>query len=131
MLGLSRSRNQQGKHGLKGFVIMCIGMVLAFRGRTSSPVASAIPSASVYLWKEFPLLSALIGLFGCRVRQTHRRQSTIVKSNILVKGGYLTGIGRRDPELEDVILGALAGSFLGAIPGVGGSSRRGLPILRR
>lgn len=122
MLGLLTIAAISKGNLIKGLVVMCVGIVLAFHG--TNPITGGIryTFGSVYLWEGVPMLTALIGLFGlAECVKLLAEKTAIVKSNILVKGGYLTGIVAVIKNWKTWLMGAVMGSVLGAIPGVGGS----------
>lgn len=107
---------------IKGLFVMSIGMMLSFHGTNPITGGTRYTFGSMYLWEGIPLLPALIGLFGlAECIKLLSQKSTIVRSNILVKGGVLKGIAAVIKNWKCWLLGASIGTLVGAIPGIGGS----------
>ncbi|HEY7655834.1 MAG TPA: tripartite tricarboxylate transporter permease [Burkholderiales bacterium] len=124
IMGLSAIALSTGGKFLRGIIAGLAGLLLAFVGYDSVSGGIRFTGGIEYLWDGIPLVPALTGLFAI---------SEMI--NLSVKGGVVATSGQANVAITRVmdgvravfthyrvtLRGSVIGTFIGAVPGVGGT----------
>jgi putative tricarboxylic transport membrane protein len=124
IMGLSAIALSTGGRFLRGLIAGLVGLLLSFVGYDTVSGGIRFTGGIEYLWDGIPLVPALTGLFAI---------SEMI--NLSVKGGTVVTSGQANVAITRVMDGVRAvfthfgvtlrgsaiGTFIGAVPGVGGT----------
>ena len=124
IMGLSAIALSTGGKFLRGLIAGLVGLLLSFVGYDAVSGGIRFTAGIEYLWDGIPLVPALTGLFAI---------SEMI--NLSVKGGTVVTSGQANVRITRVMDGVRAvfthyrvtlrgsaiGTFIGAVPGVGGT----------
>ncbi|HSC95899.1 MAG TPA: tripartite tricarboxylate transporter permease [Burkholderiales bacterium] len=124
IMGLSAIALSTGGRFLRGLIAGLVGLLLSFVGYDAVSGGIRFTAGIEYLWDGIPLVPALTGLFAI---------SEMI--NLSVKGGTVVTSGQANVRITRVMDGVRAvfthyrvtlrgsaiGTFIGAVPGVGGT----------
>lgn len=123
VLGLSAIAVSTGGKLIRGLISGGFGLMLAFVGFDDVGGGLRFTAGIEYLWDGVQLVPALIGLFAIaemiKLLTVGGRVTTVGGSAIL--GRVLEGVKSVFGNLATLLRGSAIGSFIGAVPGVGGT----------
>jgi len=123
VLGLTSLTVSSGNM-LRGLIAACIGLFIGFIGYDEIGGTARYTAGSDFLWDGLSIVPVLIGLFAIA-----EMMSLYVKGGSISKAGSTTRIRISDTfagfvavfkNLRCVVGGAVIGTLIGAVPGVGG-----------
>jgi putative tricarboxylic transport membrane protein len=107
---------------INGLIAGGIGLIITTIGLSPVALDKRFVFGSMYLWDGIKLVPALIGLFAiAEMINLLVRAKTISRSGTLIKGGIFQGIKSVFKNFFLFLRCSVIGTFIGAIPGVGGS----------
>lgn len=126
LIGLTFIASLSGDKIIKGLLMACVGLVVAFVGL--DPVAG-IPRYtfdSLYLWDGISIVPIVVGLFGgAEVLQIMLSRASIAAKGSEVGESHLAGVRRGMAEAVShwwlIIRSSMIGIGIGAMPGVSGT----------
>lgn len=123
ILGLSAIAISTGGAFLRGLIAATLGLVLAFVGYDAVSGGVRFTAGSEYLFDGIPLVPALVGIFaiGEMINLTTRGGSVASSKNTVSIGGVGEGVKAVFRNWPILIRGSAIGTFVGALPGVGGT----------
>ncbi|MCH7486300.1 MAG: tripartite tricarboxylate transporter permease [Proteobacteria bacterium] len=123
MLGLAAIAASTGDAFLRGLISALFGLMLAFIGYDAVSGGIRFTGGSEYLWDGIPLVPALIGIFAITemINLTVRGGTVATESEGLAVTGVFDGVKAVFRNWPILLRGSLIGTFVGALPGVGGT----------
>jgi TctA family transporter len=125
LLGLAFVVSLAGRNLLKGFVMVCLGLLVSLVGLDPQEGVQRYTFGWLYLWDGINIIPVVVGLFGgAEVIQLMLTRSSIAKRDDLGSSPYR---GLLRGMVEAVRLGWLGvrssaiGAAFGVVPGIGGS----------
>lgn len=107
---------------LNGLIAGALGLLISTIGLSPVAVDKRFTFGLLYLWDGIQLVPALIGLFAiAEMINLMVSAKTISRTGTVVKGGILEGIKAVFQNFFLLIRCSAIGTFIGAVPGVGGS----------
>ena len=123
VLGLSAISVSTGGKLIRGLISAGFGLMLAFVGFDDVGGGLRYTAGIEYLWDGVQLVPALIGLFAIaemiKLLTVGGQVATVGGSAIL--GRVLDGVKAVFGNITTLLRGSAIGSFIGAVPGVGGT----------
>lgn len=107
---------------LNGLIAGALGLLISMVGLSPVAVDKRFTFGSLFLWDGIKLVPALIGLFAiAEMINLIVNAKTISRSGTTIRGGILEGIKSVFQNFFLFLRCSAIGTFIGAIPGVGGS----------
>lgn len=107
---------------LNGLIAGALGLLISTIGLSPVAIDKRFTFGTLYLWDGIKLIPALIGLFAiAEMINLLVNAKTISRSGTLVRGGIFEGIQSVFRNFFLFLRCSAIGTFIGAIPGVGGS----------
>jgi putative tricarboxylic transport membrane protein len=114
MMGLAAIAVSTGGQFLRGLIAGTFGLMLAFVGYDSVSGEVRYTFGSDYLWDGIQLVPALTGLFA--ISEMIAKEQTKTRVTNVMEGVWLVF-----KHWKVMIQGSVIGTFIGAIPGLGGT----------
>lgn len=123
LMGLAAIAVSTGGQFLRGLIAGAIGLMLAFVGYDAVGGGVRFTLGSDYLWDGVPLVPALTGLFAIsEMIALSVSGGTIAKENGKTRvTGVMEGVWSVFKYWKTMLQGSAIGTFIGAIPGLGGT----------
>ncbi|MGH6769745.1 MAG: tripartite tricarboxylate transporter permease [Xanthobacteraceae bacterium] len=123
IMGLVAVALATGGQFLRGLIAGGIGLMLAFVGYSSISGDIRFTLGSEYLWDGVPLIPALTGLFAItEMIALSATGGTISKDAATTRvTGVMEGVWACFTHWKTLLQGSAIGTFIGAIPGLGGT----------
>lgn len=122
IMGIALVGAVSGRSALKGIISGLIGMTLGFVGVNLIVGGDRFTFGMLELFEGIPLAASLIGLFAIpELVALLRSNETVSRGGYAVAGGVLLGVKEALIRPWLIIRSGLLGSFVGMVPGVGGS----------
>lgn len=107
---------------LNGLIAGAFGLFLSMIGLSPVAIDKRFTFGTLYLWDGIELVPALIGLFAiAEMINLVANSKSVSRTGTVVKGGILEGILSVFKHFWLFIRCCVIGTFIGAIPGIGGS----------
>jgi len=107
---------------LNGLISGALGLLISMVGLSPVAVDKRFTYGSLFLWDGIKLVPALIGLFAiAEMINLVVNAKTISRSGTVIRGGIYEGIKAVFKNFFLFMRCSAIGTFIGAIPGVGGS----------
>ncbi|QDC08609.1 tricarboxylic transporter [Oceanicola sp. D3] len=109
---------------LRGLVAGALGLLVGSVGQDPMLGVPRFTSGMFYLYDGLPIVPALIGIFGvCEMIRLSLRGGTIAHGDMATArvGGAGRGIVETLKNWKTVLRGSVIGSFVGIVPGLGGT----------
>jgi len=107
---------------LNGLIAGAFGLLISTIGLSPVAIDKRFTFGTLYLWDGIKLIPALIGLFAiAEMINLLVNAKTISRSGTLIKGGVLEGVKSVFKNFFLFLRCSAIGTFIGAVPGVGGS----------
>jgi putative tricarboxylic transport membrane protein len=124
LLGLSSIAASTGGRFLRGLIAAAAGLICAFVGYDAVSGGERFTLGTDYLWDGIPLVPTLIGLFAiAEMIKLSIEGGTVVRTKEFGMHlvGFWDGVIAVVREWPTVLRCSALGTFIGAIPGVGGT----------
>ena len=123
MLGLTAIAVSTGGAFLRGLISAAIGLMLAFIGYDAVGGGVRFTAGSEYLWDGIPLVPSLVGIFAIAemINLTLKGGTVATQDGTLEVTGVFDGVKAVFKNWPILLRGSAIGTFIGALPGVGGT----------
>lgn len=123
IVGLTFVISLSGKSMLKGFIMMCLGLLVALVGIDPQVGIPRFDFGQLYLWDGIDLIPVVVGLFGgAEVLQLMLSKKSIASNSLPNKvSGTAAGVWDAVRHWWVALRAAAIGVVVGMLPGLGGS----------
>jgi putative tricarboxylic transport membrane protein len=123
LMGLAAVALATGGQFLRGLIAGGVGLMLAFVGYSAIDGQVRFTMGSDYLWDGIPLVPALTGLFAItEMIALSVSGGTISKDAMTTRvTGVMEGVWACFRHWKTLLQGSAIGTFIGAVPGLGGT----------
>jgi putative tricarboxylic transport membrane protein len=123
LMGLAAIALSTGGQFLRGLIAGALGLILSFIGYNSVTGGVRFTLGSEYLFDGIPLVPALTGLFAIsEMIQLSVSGGTIAREGTRTRiTGVMQGVWAVFKHWKTLLQGSAIGTFIGAVPGLGGT----------
>jgi TctA family transporter len=122
VLGISFVASLSGGAAMKGLIAGGLGLMLSSIGRDPQSGIERFTFGSLYLWDGIGLVPLSVGLFAIpEIVDLALKGNSIAQQPLGKLGGVMQGVGDTFRHIWLTLRCSLVGTFLGLVPGLGGS----------